>query len=295
MRITRLTGFGLALLLMLSLLISCSGNKGGQMSQKHELPAMSTVADSSWAKVSQMRIFFGHQSVGENIVAGLQDIIPQHDAIQLPIVVSREPADYNQPVFGHTKVGENGNTSSKCEDFERVLQAGVGDSVDVAFLKFCYVDIRQNTDIEQMFDQYKQTYDRLKSQFPNMVFVHLTVPLRTVQPYNWKAPIKRLLGKPLWGYDDNIQRHRFNEMIRQTYAGKEPVFDIAFFESIRPDGTQETFEQDGQTYPTLVPAYTYDDGHLNEAGRKVIAEQLLILLANLELPERTVSADMAKK
>ena len=43
----------------------------------------------------------------------------------------------------------------------------------------------------------------------------------------------------------------------------------------------ETFTKDGENYYSLVPDYTDDGGHLNEKGRKIVAEQLLILLANL--------------
>jgi hypothetical protein len=48
-----------------------------------------------------------------------------------------------------------------------------------------------------------------------------------------------------------------------------------------PDGRRSTFTKAGETYYSMAPEYTYDDGHLNETGRKRIAEQLLVLLANL--------------
>ena len=34
-------------------------------------------------------------------------------------------------------------------------------------------------------------------------------------------------------------------------------------------------------YYSMAPEYTTDGGHLNETGRKRVAEQLLIFLANL--------------
>jgi lysophospholipase L1-like esterase len=70
-------------------------------------------------------------------------------------------------------------------------------------------------------------------------------------------------------------------LLRKNYEGKEPVFDLARIESTRPDGTRETFTQDGKTYYALVPAYTKDGGHLNKLGRKKVAEQLLLLLVSL--------------
>ena len=95
-----------------------------------------------------------------------------------------------------------------------------------------------------------------------------------------KAWIKKLIGKPVGGYDDNIKRNQFNELLKKEYDGKEPVFDLAKMESIRPDGKRETFTKDGKTHYSLVPDYTSDGSHLNETGRKKAAEQLLLLLVN---------------
>ncbi|MBW2608023.1 MAG: hypothetical protein JRD05_10355 [Deltaproteobacteria bacterium] len=72
-------------------------------------------------------------------------------------------------------------------------------------------------------------------------------------------------------------------MLRKEYDGKEPVFDIAKIESTFPNGTRCSFTKDGKTYYSMVPEYTYDSGHLNETGRKKVAEQLLILLAQLNI------------
>ncbi len=60
-----------------------------------------------------------------------------------------------------------------------------------------------------------------------------------------------------------------------------PFFDIAKIESTFPDGTRSTFTKDGKTYYSMVPEYTHDGGHLNEMGRKKVAKQFLLLLANL--------------
>ncbi len=72
-------------------------------------------------------------------------------------------------------------------------------------------------------------------------------------------------------------------MLIKQYEGKEPIFDIAKIESTFPDGTRSSFTKDGKTYYSMVPEYTYDGGHLNETGRKKVAEQLLILLAQLNI------------
>ena len=81
-------------------------------------------------------------------------------------------------------------------------------------------------------------------------------------------------------YDDNIKRSEFNDRLREEYGTKEFLFDLATLESTYPDGSKAIFKDSGKTYYHMVPDYTDDGGHLNERGRKIIAENLLIFLAN---------------
>jgi len=99
-----------------------------------------------------------------------------------------------------------------------------------------------------------------------------------------KSFIKRLLGRDDGFFDNkhNVARNEFNELIRKEYMGKDAVFDIAGIESTYTDAARETFSQNGKTYYSLVPDYTNDGGHLNELGRKRLAEGLLRLLAGLQ-------------
>jgi lysophospholipase L1-like esterase len=78
-----------------------------------------------------------------------------------------------------------------------------------------------------------------------------------------------------------VKRNKFNAMLRHEYAEREPFFDLAKLESTFPDGSQSTFTKDGSIYSSLVPDYTNDGGHLNEKGRRKIAEHLLVYLAQL--------------
>ena len=76
----------------------------------------------------------------------------------------------------------------------------------------------------------------------------------------------------LWEYNDNIKRNAYNALLRETYQGKEPVFDIAAIEATTQDGQPVSFSLKGQTYYSLNPAYTPDGGHLNEVGRTKVAD-----------------------
>ena len=59
------------------------------------------------------------------------------------------------------------------------------------------------------------------------------------------------------------------------------LFDLALIEATFPDGSGNVHQKDGQSFQALVPEYTYDGGHLNEKGRRIVAEQLIIFLSNL--------------
>jgi lysophospholipase L1-like esterase len=115
-------------------------------------------------------------------------------------------------------------------------------------------------------------------------FIHFTVPL-TSQQTGPKALVKKILGKSLRGFDDNIVRNQYNALLRAEYQGKEPILDIATIESTYADGKRASFTREKQEYYTLVEDYTDDGAHLNETGRRVVAEQFLIIMAHIVMEE----------
>lgn len=238
------------------------------------------VPESVWKTLAEKKIYFGHQSVGFNILAGVRDIMAENPLITLNIVETHDPADFENPLLAHSTVGKNTDPQSKINAFANVLEKGIGEKADVAFFKFCYVDFHSNTNIEEVFHQYKNTVSLLKQKFPQLKLIHFTVPL-TSQQTGPRAWVKKILGKSLRGYDDNIKRNQFNDFIRTEYENKDPIFDLAKIESTFPDGERSSFTKDGTTYYTLVQDYTDDGGHLNETGRKVVAEQFLMFLVDL--------------
>jgi hypothetical protein len=244
-------------------------------------PSIKDIPDSAWKKLSEKKLYFGHQSVGFNITDGIRDVMKENPQIKLNIVETSNPSEFNIPLFAHSRVGKNMDPKSKIDAFAIFVEKGIGGKADVAFFKFCYVDVTARTDVDQVFQDYKNTLSHLNKQYPKTGFIHMTVPL-TLTKKTFKTWIKILIGKKeIWEYDDNIKRNQFNESIRKEYDGKEPVFDLAKIESTFPDRTRSSFTKDGKTYYSLVTEYTHDGGHLNKKGRKIVAEQLLILLAGL--------------
>jgi len=54
--------------------------------QRVELPSIGDVPEAYWQILAGERIFFGHQSVGYNIIDGITDVMNEYDHIKLNIV-----------------------------------------------------------------------------------------------------------------------------------------------------------------------------------------------------------------
>lgn len=267
-----------AISLMVLAIISCSGGK--MEPSKTTFPLIKDVPAEAWQKLAQKKIYFGHQSVGNNILDGFRDVMKENPQVKLNIVELSKLNDSEKPFFAHFGVGKNEDPRSKCGDFADIMDKRIGGKADVAFFKFCFVDVVANTDVNKLFSAYRETLVSLKEKYPKVTFVHLTIPLMAAQtgPKVW---IKKIIGRSIDGYEDNIKREQFNAMLLKEYEGKGPIFDLAKIESTSPEGSRAVFEKNGKAYPRMVPVYTDDGGHLNELGRKVVAEQFLIFLAKL--------------
>jgi hypothetical protein len=268
-------------LLMVFFMISCKGE-----TMPVSVTTFKGIKDfptSTWEGLAKKRILFGHQSVGDNIIMGMTDLIKDNPSIRLSIKQISSPDDLAPGTFVHFPVGENEKAPSKIKDFATKIQQGLGSKVDIALFKFCFVDIDSNTDVERLFQEYRDSMASMKKNYPAVTFVHVTVPLLRKERTTIKGLIDRIVGRPggFFGDSHNIKRNEYNDLIRKLYSGNEPIFDLAAVESTHPNGTLETFNSGGKRYYALAPEYTGDGGHLNALGRKVVAEQFLLFLAVL--------------
>ena len=238
--------------------------------------ATENIPSEALRKLAQAKIYFGHQSVGFNILEGLELIKQGDEKLKLQVIRISKPEELSHPMLAHGVVGENSDSHSKIAAFAGFMDKGMGNRADIALFKLCYVDIHRGIDADKVFAEYRAALADLKKKYPRVRFVHATVPLTVTEPA-WKRMGKSLLGKE----DNNIRRQRYNELLRKEYGGKEPVFDIAAAESTFPDGSRSTFEQGGMTYYSLVPSYSYDGGHLNEQGERAVARELVKVLAGM--------------
>lgn len=262
----------IATLFIAPLLLAC------QPQQSVEPLAMTPDLDDALSSLQSTRIFFGHQSVGGNIMDGLADL--QKDSNNpLSIIDYGQPIDSASGYILHTAVGKNEQPVTKCDDFRRIIDQELGGNIDVALLKFCYIDINGDTDIDKLFEYYQSTLDGLKHRHPDITFLHVTAPLRH-SASGFGVWIREVLGRPNHSKLANIKRNEFNERLRSTYRD-EPIFDLAASQSTYPDGSRESFDMNGKTYYGLIGAYTYDGGHLNETGRSHVAADMIRSLAQV--------------
>ncbi len=243
--------------------------------------SLTEVPKERWEALATKRIFFGHRSVGNNILEGVREVLADTPEIELQIVEARrEDPHLEQPGLGHMLIGKNGDPGSKIRDFEALMTEGVGSFADLAFFKFCYVDFNHESDVDEVFASYRETMDRLVSTYPDTKFVHASVPLRSrpIEPLKQlKDWVKVVLGKG-GSMEGNRRRNEFNARLRTAYPAAE-VFDIALIESTLPDGSRLAVGKSDDPVYTMAPEYTSDGGHLSPVGRRRVAEQLLVFLA----------------
>ena len=182
--------------------------------------------------MSKKKIFFGHQSVGNNIVDGIYTLKKNHPVIQLNILKGRNSDMFSNGVFAHDRVGDNHDPISKIDDFYSVIEDNEF-TIDVAFLKLCFVDISSTSDVNAIFNYYRTKMMMIKEKFPEILIVHFTVPLIRAEKNRWNSSLKKLLKKSLgkksdsfFDEENNIARNKYNSLLISEYEKKKSPFLI---------------------------------------------------------------------
>ena len=235
----------------------------------------SDITADDLSKVSRKKVFFGHQSVGMNVLNGAARLCGRHG--RAGDRTGRCPVGEEGGFIVHAFIGENEKPVLKIQDFDAKLRSGIGSQVDVAMMKLCYVDVTSDTDVDALFATYREIIADLARDFPNVTFVHVTVPLTTEQGQLSKLKA-RLTGSGRYGPAENASRERLNAIIRREYSGGH-LFDLATVESTVPDGSRAAGTYQGQRYYQLHGGYASDYGHLNGEGGRVAATAWLKAIA----------------
>lgn len=254
---------------------------------------------SKWSALASRRIFFGHQSVGRDIMGGVRALLADHDGPPVRLMETDRPDSVEGPAFMEARIGRNREPRSKMAAFERIVGSGLG-SGDIALLKFCYVDVADDTDVDALYEEYLGSVARIEADAPGVELVHATIPLRTA-PAPFRERIGRLLGKG-GGSALNLRRELYNERLRRDFPA-DRIFDVAAVEATGEDGKPAARRIYGRSVPMLAPEWTHDGGHLNARGAALAARELLDVLTRMATPGSdlstaaggSTSADLARQ
>jgi len=247
--------------------------------EKIMLQTLEDLSEKNFQLMKSQRIFFAHQSVGKNIIDGLELLMQETGTAFFNIreIVQAAP---EEPAFLHAYVGENRIPETKIAAFQEYCLQNDSLHFDVAALKFCFVDVDKSTDVVALFENYQKMVTNLQNQQPEIKIVHFTVPIMA-RSRGFKHTVKKMLGRRVHEDADNVKREEYNDLIRNTYR-PDRIFDIAYFESIGKDGNRYRYTHRNQNFYTLQEEWTDDGGHLNTEGSVYIAEQLILFLSGLE-------------
>lgn len=214
------------------------------------------------ATAAEQRLFFAHQSVGFNVMKGLNHL-SRTNGWGNPVYVDLAggetvPEGPGGGFIVQVKIGRNGDPLGKIADFDKRLRDGLAGKVNIAALKLCYVDINSGTDVAAIFKKYRTALNDLEKDYPGITFLHATVPLKTEDAAG------------------NKTRTRLNELLRKEYGDTGRLWDIAAIESTDPEGERVG----GKGYEALFSGYASDGAHLNEEGGQVVAAELLKVVAH---------------
>lgn len=226
-----------------------------------------TVSNATVRTALSKRTFFGHQSIGAQVLKGVTEYARDAGVTNRTYP---DPESASLPSSGgflaQSYVGQNGDPLSKLAEFDRILRSGVGNRIDVAVIKLCYADIRADDDPVAVFQAYKRTLSALERDYPRVTFLYATEPV--VMASNSDGP-------------NNVPRAVFNTLMRTEYVKTGRLWDVAAIESSTMAGRVVTGTHQGKVVAALNPEFASpDQRHITGPGPKAVAGPLLELIAN---------------
>ena len=122
-------------------------------------------------KLATKKIFFAHMSVGYNILDGFKQIAEKYPELKLNIIETDNPDEMTAPGLYHFRLGHNADPLKKNESFSTLIEKIHSANLDMAFMKFCYVDFYAGKDTNSIFQSYTQTVENLQKKSPSVRFL----------------------------------------------------------------------------------------------------------------------------
>lgn len=231
------------------------------------------------SKAARAKVFFNHQSVGANILAGVKDIARATDTEWTVTELTQGASQWPQsPGIWHATFGQNGEPKTKIDAFAQTLRSFSGGRPQIAMMKLCFVDVTAHTDIEDLLSYYANTVNSIKRDFPELALVHVTVPLAT-RENSLKARAKRAIGLTVSTDASNLVRTKYNRRLRELFPN-DAVWDLEAIESTQPDGSKVEYLVEDEKALGLALEYASDPwGHLNAVGGQKAAVELARVVA----------------
>lgn len=208
-------------------------------------------------KARGLKVLFGHQSVGGNVMEGLAALAEQKkERYACEFVNEPEASAFDEKaVWGEFAVGENEDPSRKIAHFREKLEEGYGKKADVAMMKLCFVDFTDDkARAKATFEECRDAMEALEKAFPKLRLVW------------WTAPLEE---------SGNAGRNEYNRLVREHCKAEGKIlFDLADIESHDAKGK-------ARGEPSLCKAYSEDGGHLNDEGKRRAARAWWWLTARL--------------
>ncbi len=202
-------------------------------------------------------VYFQHASVGGNIMDGLADLALSdssrysYDTTGTPSVSWYSANDG----WAENNIGNPGLTEKVDAMVQNMTNQDLAASLDVAMMKFCYID--NGGTAQDAFDYYSNGMTYLEQRYPStIVFVWWTMPIEE---------------------SGEQRKDDYNEMIRDfCISSGRYLFDLADIECHTVSGNPL---RDSNGYEYMDDSYSDDGGHLNTLGASRVAQAWWNLMA----------------
>ena len=211
---------------------------------------------------SNLNIVFNHQSIGRNIMVGLDQLKTiNYDRYYIDLRGTDATVAWfaTHHGIGSYTIGTNGDPDSKINGFDNLMRNGYGDVVQFAMTKLGVFDMTYDPAL--IWDKYRNTYLSLQAAYPKVTFIWFTLPVKTTN-------------------DANV--NKYNTLVRKYIAANVAsnviLYDIA---DIEADGIRSVDAQGNITSEVMNSNYSHDGIHLNDTGMRRAARALWWLMARL--------------
>jgi hypothetical protein len=228
--------------------------------------AVTNYSQSLMTEIGQLKWFFAHASLGENMMNGVADLHGMNTNFYRFRGVAEDDSPPNATETGVIYEYMRGNPGwqAKVDTFQTCVSNGWRfPKINLALNKMCWID--QTADL----NYYLRSMTNLEAACPQTVFVYATMPLDTSEG------------------SDNYLRNLYNDCLRDWCRTNHRVlFDVADIEAHDTNGALCTFTWNSRICQKLFGGYTDDGGHLNPPARQLVARGYYALAAALLAADR---------